>query len=215
MQEGGARLQDFAVKGGFWDRVAGLYDLSETANRRANLAMERETAHWVPPGARVLDCAAGTGALTLAAAGRAGYVLCTDLSPAMLARARQKAVRAGAGNIEFARRDIFAPPPERPFDAVIAGNMLHLLDEPQRALGCLLADVRPGGRVILPTYLQGEAGAGFRAALGAYKLLGFRPRTEYTLESYRQLLGGCGGRLICLKRLEGRLPVGFGVLERT
>ena len=78
---------------GFWDRVAGLYDLAELLNRRANLAMKRETALWVPPGSRVLDCAAGTGALSLAAARRAGYVLCTDLSPDMLARAKGK----GAG----------------------------------------------------------------------------------------------------------------------
>lgn len=201
--------------GGFWDRVAGLYDLSETTNRRANLSMAREAARWVPPGSRVLDCAAGTGALTLAAAAKAGYVLCTDLSEKMLARAERKAERAGRTNVEFARRDIFAPPPERPFDVAIAGNVLHLLEEPRRALDCLLADVRPGGRVILPTYLQGEAGAVFRAAVTAYKALGFRPKAEYTLDGYRELLSGCGAEIICFQRLEGRLPVGFGVLKKS
>ncbi len=199
---------------GFWDRVSGLYDLAELLNRRANLSMERETALWVPPNSRVLDCAAGTGALSLAAAKRAGYVLCTDLSPDMLARAKGKAERAGLVNMEFARRDIFAPPPEEPFDVVIAGNVLHLLDEPKRAVGCLLACVSPGGRLILPTYLQGEAGLGFRAAIGLYQALGFRFREQYTLESYRALIESCGAEVLCLKRLEGRLPVGFGVLKK-
>lgn len=199
---------------GFWDRIAGLYDLAETTNRRANLAMEREVAQWVSPGSRVLDCAAGTGALSLAAAKKAGSVLCTDLSPAMLARAEQKTQQAGVVNIEFAQRDIFSPPPESPFDAVIAGNVLHLLAEPQAAVHCLLANVRPGGRVILPTYLQGEAGAGFRAAIWAYQVLGFRFRERFTLESYRELLAGCGAEILCLRRLEGRLPVGFGVLRK-
>lgn len=203
------------MTGGFWDRIAGLYDLSETTNRMANLAMARETARWVPPESRVLDCAAGTGALTLAAAGRAGYVLCTDLSEKMLARAGKKVRRAGRDNVEFAQRNVFAPPPERLFDVVIAGNVLHLLEEPERALDCLLADVRPGGRVILPTYLQGEAGAGIGAALKAYEALGFCPKAEYTLDSYRELLSGCGAELIRVERLEGRLPVGFGVLRRV
>lgn len=199
---------------GFWDRVSGLYDFAELLNRRANLSMERETALWVPPGSRVLDCAAGTGSLALAAAKRAGYVLCTDLSPDMLARAKGKAERAGLVNMEFARRDIFAPPPEEPFDVVIAGNVLHLLDEPKMAIDCLLACVSPGGRVILPTYLQGEAGPGFRAAIGAYRALGFRFREQYTLEGYRALIESCGAEVLCLKRLEGRLPVGFGVLKK-
>ena len=199
---------------GVCDRVAGLYDLAELLNRRANLAMKRETALWVPPGSRVLDCAAGTGALSLAAARRAGYVLCTDLSPDMLARAKGKGERAGLMNMEFSRRDIFAPPPEEPFDVVIAGNVLHLLEEPRRAVNCLLSCVRPGGRVILPTYLQGEAGAGFRAAIGAYQALGFRFQERYTLEGYGVLLESCGAEVLCLKRLEGRLPVGFGVLGK-
>ncbi len=123
---------------GFWDRVSGVYDLIRLTNRRANLAMEQETALWVPPGSRVLDCAAGTVALSLAAAKRAGYVLCTDLSAAMLARAKSKTKRAGMANMGFARREIFAPPSEKPFDAVIAGNVLHLLEEPERAFHCLL-----------------------------------------------------------------------------
>ena len=97
---------------------------------------------------------------------------------------------------------------------VIAGNVLHLLDEPKRAVGCLLACVSPGGRLILPTYLQGEAGLGFRAAIGLYQALGFRFREQYTLESYWALIESCGAEVLCLKRLEGRLPVGFGVLKK-
>ena len=115
---------------GFWDRVSGLYDLSELLNRRANLSMERETALWVPPNSRVLDCAAGTGALSLAAAKRAGYVLCTDLSPDMLARAKGKAERAGLVNMEFARRDIFAPPPEEPDDTATTEALSYVYTMP-------------------------------------------------------------------------------------
>ena len=99
--------------GSFWDRAACFYDFSETFNARANRAMVQAAARWVSPGSRVLDCAAGTGALSLAAAKKAEAVLCTDLSPAMLAQAKRKAAAQGAGNITFAQRDLFAPPPPR------------------------------------------------------------------------------------------------------
>ncbi len=79
----------------FWDRVAGLYDLFEWSNRQVNAAARTRVGELVPAGARVLDCAAGTGEFSLAASKRAGSVLCTDQSEAMLARARKK--RPGGG----------------------------------------------------------------------------------------------------------------------
>lgn len=77
----------------FWDRVAGLYDLAEWSNRRVNAAARARVGELVSAGARVLDCAAGTGEFSLAAARRAKSVLCTDQSEAMLARARKKAAK--------------------------------------------------------------------------------------------------------------------------
>ena len=64
----------------FWDRVAGLYDLFEWSNRKVNTAARTRVGELVPSGARVLDCAAGTGEFSLAAAKRAASVLCTDQS---------------------------------------------------------------------------------------------------------------------------------------
>lgn len=173
---------------GFWDHIAGLYDLSQVFNSRANQAMVQAVTQWVSPGRRVLDCAAGTGALSLAAAKKARFVLCTDLSAAMLARAREKARREGVENIAFAQRDIFSRPTVHPFDAVIAGNILHLLDRP--------AD-------------------GVRS-LAAYRLAGFRPRHQYTAASYLEMLSGCGvGSMTYYTSLPGALPVGFALLTIT
>ncbi len=198
--------------GSFWDRAACFYDFSETFNARANRAMVQAAARWVSSGSRVLDCAAGTGALSLAAVKKAEAVLCTDLSPAMLAQAKRKAAAQGAGNITFAQRDLFAPPPPRPFDGVIAGNVLHLLDEPERALASLLACLRPGGRLILPTYLQGEASPLFRVLLAAYQWVGFRPKRQFTDKSYRALLAPW--RPTYYQLLPGPLPVGFAVITK-
>ena len=56
----------------FWDRVAWLYDLVERSNRAVNSAAANRVAQLIPYGARVLDCAAGTGEFSLAAARQAG-----------------------------------------------------------------------------------------------------------------------------------------------
>ncbi len=173
----------------FWDRVAGLYDWVELTNRRVNSAAAVRVARLVPEGARVLDCAAGTGLFALAAARRADSVLCTDLSQAMLSRAEKKARKQGLSNICFAVRDLTAlPEGNGGFDVVIAANVLHLLPEPETAVRELWRVTAPGGRLILPTYLQGKAEAAYGTMIKIYQGAGFHYEHAFTPETYRTFL---------------------------
>src|SRR5689334_1005674 len=74
-------------------------------------------------GCRVLDVAAGSGDQTLSIAqqvGARGYVLATDLSPAILALARDNAARAGLTQVETRVADGEALGlPEASFDAAV------------------------------------------------------------------------------------------------
>lgn len=54
----------------FWDKIACLYDLAEFTNKSVNDQMAKAVENEIPQGALVLDCAAGTGALSMAAAKR-------------------------------------------------------------------------------------------------------------------------------------------------
>ena len=120
----------------FWDRIAGVYDLAERFNRWAYVETLRQVGELVPQWASVLECAGGTGEFSLAAAERAGAVMCTDLSQAMLDKAEAKARRRGITNISFLVRDMNAlPDGEGTYDVVIAANVLHLLLRPEKALG--------------------------------------------------------------------------------
>ena len=199
----------------FWDRVAGLYDLAEWSNRRVNTAARARVGSLIPAGARVLDCAAGTGEFSLAAARRAGSVLCTDQSEAMLARARKKAAKRGLSNIEFAVRDITAlPDPDGSFDAVIAGNVLHLLPEPEKAVRELWRVTAPGGRLILPTYLQGKAGAAYGSMIKIYQGVGFHYEHAFTPETYREFLERLELAPVAVEVISGGVPEGIAVLEK-
>ena len=215
MQKGGARLHHRAVSATFWDRCAGVYDLVEICNRKALRQATARTAQLVPTWSSVLECAGGTGEFSLAAAEQAGSVMCTDLSPAMLARAEKKAKRRKKDNISFSVRDLTAlPEADGTYDVVIAANILHLLPQPEYALRELWRVTAPGGKLILPTYLQGEAGALFKPLLNAYQYFGFRPYWKFTLGSYRSFLAE-QGLPVQVSRVVGPLPIGFAVCQKT
>lgn len=215
LQEGGARLRDRAVSRAFWDRWARLYDLAEWSNRKVNAAAAARVAELVPAGGRVLDCAAGTGKFSLAAAQRAGSVLCTDLSEAMLERAEHKARKHGLANLCFARRDVTALPDEDgTFDAVIAANVLHLLPKPEHAVRELWRVTAPGGRLILPTYLQGKVGTAYGAVIKLYQGVGFHYEHAFTPETYRAFLERLELGRVTVEVISGRVPEGIGLLEK-
>lgn len=199
----------------FWDRVAGLYDWVELTNRRVNSAAAVRVARLVPEGARVLDCAAGTGLFALAAARRADSVLCTDLSQAMLSRAEKKARKQGLSNICFAVRDLTAlPEGNGGFDVVIAANVLHLLPEPEMAVRELWRVTAPGGRLILPTYLQGKAEAAYGTMIKIYQGVGFHYEHAFTPGTYRTFLENLCLAPVELEVIPGHVPEGIALLEK-
>jgi len=161
----------------FWDRVAGVYDLAEALNVGVYPRLQRMTERLVPRGAKVLDCAAGTGALSISAAKRASEVLCTDCSEKMLAAAKRKAKALGVENIRFGRCDIFEiDAPDETYDVTIAGNVLHLIDDPERAVRELSRVTKRGGRILLPCFMTaGREGV----VLNLYRKLGYNGRTFF------------------------------------
>lgn len=194
----------------FWDRVAGVYDLSQTLNGRVYRELVYITGKLVPTGAKVLDCAAGTGKLTLAAAKKADRVLCTDMSENMLSKAKKKANAQGMDNITFEKRNIFAlPDADETYDVVIAGNVLHLLDNPENAVRELFRVVKKGGRLLLPTFLVKD-----NALIKAYKLIGFNLSANYTPKTYREMLENAGVGEVKTKLIKDFIPCCYAVIKK-
>lgn len=157
--------------GVFWDRVACVYDVfANVINRKANRALCAAVEPWIEPGDEVLECACGTGLLSGVIAQRCGHLTATDFSAKMLRRAEKKYGKRS--NIAFEQADILhLRYPDGAFDTVVAANVIHLLDEPLRALRELDRVCRPGGRIIIPTYMNGtESGRGLQARVHAGEL---------------------------------------------
>lgn len=196
----------------FWDKIANVYDIAEAFNGKVYGKMTRLAAKLTPEGASVLDCAAGTGELSFAAAKKAKSVICTDYSRKMLDRAEKKAAAKGIKNITFEERDIFSlRDKDESFDTVIAGNVLHLLPNPEKAVKELYRVTKKGGRLLLPTFVTGEKRL---LSIKLYRLIGFKPEREYTADEYIKMLKSCKVGRIKGKLIDGKIPCCFAVIYK-
>jgi ubiquinone/menaquinone biosynthesis C-methylase UbiE len=105
------------------------------------------------PGESVLDVGCGTGTLAIAAkrrVGPAGSVYGIDASPAMIARASNKAKKAGAAVIFENGLAESLPFPDARFDVVLSTVMLHHLPRKarQQSVREMRRVLKPGGRLL-------------------------------------------------------------------
>ena len=191
----------------FWDNVAGVYDIF------ANRALCAAVADVIEPGSTVLECACGTGLLSGVIAARCSSLTATDFSEKMLRRARKKF--KNHSNITFETANILhLPYPDGRFDAVVAANVIHLLDDPNAALRELDRVCRPGGRLIIPTYInktqQGETDR-VSSAIGK---AGADFKHEFTVETYRQFFADAGYADAHYTLCPGRIPCAVAVMQK-
>lgn len=139
----------------YWDQDAHTYDLApqhQPTNAAVRAAWTATLERLLPVApARVLDCGAGTGFLSLIAARLGHHVTALDLSPAMLSRLEQSARTEGLA-IEVVEGP--ADRPEGIFDAVMERHLLWTLPDPARALAAWRSVV-PAGRLLLVESLWG------------------------------------------------------------
>ena len=118
----------------FWDQVAGVYDIFvNVINRKTHKILKEIMSDLIEPDDVVLECACGTGLLSAVIAQKCRLLTATDFSGKMLKKAEKNC--AAFHNITFTKADITALAfPDCSFDKVVAGNVIHLLDNPLTAL---------------------------------------------------------------------------------
>jgi SAM-dependent methyltransferase len=102
------------------------------------------------PSDRVLDIACGPGIVTTAFAAHAAHVTGLDVVPAMIERARARAVESGVGNVTFEIGDSNALPyPDESFDLVVTRYSFHHLTDPVTTLREIRRVCRRGGTIVV------------------------------------------------------------------
>ena len=98
---------------------------------------------------------------------------------------------------------------------VVAANVIHLLDEPLKALSELDRVCRPGGKLIIPTYMNREHNGGKTS--GFAKVVGKAGadfKRQFTLSSYRKFFTDAGYEDVSLTMVEGRVPCAIAVMTK-
>ena len=140
----------------FWDKIAGVYDLfGNVYNGKVNRKLCTLISESIYQSDVVLECACGTGMISEAIAPVCKSLTATDFSEGMLKRAKKKC--RAFSNVTFQKADITALDyADESFDTVVAANIIHLLDQPYRALAELNRVCKAGGKLIIPTYVNKE-----------------------------------------------------------
>jgi ubiquinone/menaquinone biosynthesis C-methylase UbiE len=201
----------------FWERKAPQYDRVVTGVLGRPLGRVLElTASAVAGAETVLEVAAGTGLMTAVIAPRVRQVIATDYSANMLAVLRGRMKSTGISNVEATQRDIYALGyPRGSFDVVVAGNVLHLVPDLERALDALSHVLRPGGKLITPTFVHDETVLAWVASRVLANVLRQPMHRRFTTTSLQQALEQRGLRITRAETIPGVIPIAYveSVLE--
>ena len=199
--------------GTFWDFCAPFYDFAEGTNGRAYGEMLKTVNELVPNGSAVLEAAAGTGSISIAVSDKASQIICTDVSEKMLNVARRKITNRGIQNITVEPQSIYKiEKPDNSFDVVIAGQILHLIDEPEKAAMELKRISKQ--KVILPMSFTKNLRGTAKLGVDIYRFFGFAPKREFTREEYKIFLPTIGFENCEHIQILGKIPMAVAIWKK-
>jgi ubiquinone/menaquinone biosynthesis C-methylase UbiE len=193
----------------YWDRHAKNYDRSMTLLGRPFPRMVELAGKAMGGAQRVLEVAAGTGLVTLELSRAAKEVVATDYSSAMVEALQQRIQAAGLTNVRCEQADLYTLRFEPgAFDAVVAANVLHLVPDLAGALAALKRVVKPGGRLVVPTFCHDETALSWMVSR-ALAVTGFPGHRRFTAHRLREAVESAGLRVSRVETLPGLIPIGY------
>jgi 2-polyprenyl-3-methyl-5-hydroxy-6-metoxy-1,4-benzoquinol methylase len=143
----------------FWDRLARTWDRPTGEPDQSDSEVIARTRPYLEPTDTVLDFGCAMGSVDLKLAGAVKAIHGIDISSRMIAAASEAAEARKVDNVSFAKATIFDDSLEREsFDAVLALNVFHLLEDAPQALLRIDGLLKPGGLLISVTPCLGEKG---------------------------------------------------------
>lgn len=140
------------AKARFWNRVARRYAADPISDLPGYEHTLQRVRSLLSPSHSVLEIGCGTGTTALRLAAHSRQWLATDVSPEMIAIARERLVAQPVSQLRFGLADAEAAAPAgAQYDRLMAFNVLHLLSDLDGAIAALLPMLAPGGLLISKT----------------------------------------------------------------
>ena len=198
----------------FWDKAASLYDLFEMVyNGKVYKGLAMKVADYIKSTDDVLECAWGTGMISRHIAPKCHSLIATDVSEGMMKQAKKHCGKYQ--NVTIQSADIMALEwGEETFDKVVAGNVIHLLDDPHGALAELLRVCKKGGLVIIPTYINIDSEGKYSLAARALEKMGLRFKRQFDFESYKKFFADAGFNDVEYHVVEGRMSCAIAIIKK-
>ena len=196
----------------FWDKVAKFYDTFENLyNGKVNRKLVSNVSELIETNDMVLECACGTGMISKGIALKCKELVATDFSDGMLVQAKKNC--SDLSNVKIEKADIMnLNYGNEFFDKVVAGNVIHLLDEPYKALEELLRVCKTGGMVIIPTYINKENSGKSSFFIRCFEKFGADFKKQFDFESYKQFFEKNGLEDVSYKIITGKMPCAIAII---
>lgn len=204
---------------GFWNGIAARYAALPVRDEDAYARTLDRVAHYLTPAQDVLELGAGTGTTAVKLAGQINSILATDLAPAMLAIADERAAEAGVENLKT-QVAVAQTAPKGPFDVILAMNLLHLVPDLAADLAAIAARLPEGGLFISKTPSLGEAGVVKRmvmtAMISVMGWVGKAPKTVafVTVAGLEQMIRNAGFEVLEVGNYPASTPGRFVVARK-
>jgi ubiquinone/menaquinone biosynthesis C-methylase UbiE len=178
----------------FWDKIAEKYARQPITNEIAYQKKLQVTREHLRPDMDVLEIGCGTGSAAIAHARHVRHIRAIDFSANMLAIARGKAAEANIDNVTFQQATIETlDAGGSTFDAVLALNLLHLLEDEAAAMVKVRQLLKPGGVFISSTACLGDWIPWLRFVAPAGRWLGVIPFVNvFTARELKEGLSSAG-----------------------
>lgn len=198
----------------FWDRIASKFDRIEKSDISYKIFIEK-TREYIKADDTILDFGCGTGLICNEIAENVGIIHAIDISTKMIEISKNKASERKIQNIDFERTTIFDEKFKvGSFDAIIAFNIFHLLEEPQKYFQRINQILKPGGLIISSTPCMSEALL-LNSVLKLFSLIGMTPKlNSFTSSEMEHLLLNESFKTIEFNRIKPKSPIYICILEK-
>ena len=162
----------------FWDRASKNYDKGDKIDE-TYLKMLEIMKKYLKETDTLMDFGCATGSISIDLSKNVNKVIGIDISSEMIKLAKEKAIEHNADNVYFAKSTIFDERhKDGTYDAIMAFNILHLLDDPNMAIQRINELLKDGGIFISNTACLADKGRYISGMMTLITKLPFLPNVN-------------------------------------